>query len=124
MPLITPLTYGPFVQLEQQYDCCWFLVDEQQLCLEASECVALGQMQVRIHFGQLQCSAPGMLRLEIPLDVLEDDDEIRRKAFDAQANKEIAAIDEGALAATWFTHVMGRPCRLFKKDPGRPVDES
>ena len=59
-----------------------------------------------------------MLCLELMLDVIEDDDEVRRIATDTHGQAR-AAIDEGELAAVWFEHVLGRPCRLYKKDPGQ-----
>lgn len=123
MRAITPLQFGPTLCCDPQYENRWFLVDEQQRSLSATACASLDALTVRIHFGQLQFAVEGMLRLEIPLDVLEDDDEVRRIALDESSKSEIKAIDEGGLAAVWFSNVLGRPCLLYKKDTGRPVEE-
>ncbi|VFR47444.1 ortholog of Bordetella pertussis (BX470248) BP3468 [plant metagenome] len=59
--------------------------------------------------------APGMLRLDIPLDVIEDDDSVRRVA--RVADQDVDVVDEGDLAAAWFSNVAGQPCRLVKLHP-------
>lgn len=115
---VSPICFGPAVSAETKYHHQWFLVNPGLQCLDEKSCQALSQIELQIHMGKLQLRAPGMLRLELLLDVLEDDDELRCTAFDN--NVKIAAIDEGELAATWFSHVVGQPCRLLKKDPGNP----
>lgn len=115
---ISPICFGPAISLDAKYHHQWFLVSPNLQCLDVQACQALSQMQIQKHMGHIQLRAPGMLRLELLLDVLEDDDESRCIALDG--NNKIAAIDEGELAATWFSHVIGQPCRLLKKDPGNP----
>lgn len=115
---VSPICFGPTISLDTKYQHQWFLVSPSLQCLDEKTCEALSQVQIQTHMGQLQLRASGMLRLELLLDVLEDDDELRCIALDN--NVKIAAIDEGELAATWFSHIIGQPCRLLKKDPGNP----
>lgn len=117
---ISPIRFGPVIQLQTKYHHQWFLVSPSLQCLDEHACQALAQVQMQKHMGQLQLRAPGMLRLELLLDVIEDDDESRCIAIDI--NHKIASIDEGELAATWFSHVIGQDCRLLKKDPGKHDD--
>lgn len=124
MQTVTPLQFGPSLHGDLQYENRWFLVDEQHRSLSVAACAPLATMRIRIHFGQLQFASEGMLRLEVPMDVIEDDDGVRRIALDEQGITEIAAIDEGQLAAVWFSNVIGQPCRLYKKDAGCPERES
>lgn len=120
MQLISPILYGPSLQLDSRYQHQWFLADAQSLrMLNAEDCKGLQALELSVSLGDLQLRAPGMLRLELLLDVIEDDDEYRCLATDAQGNK-IAAINEGQLPAVWFEQLVGRPCVLFKRDPGRP----
>lgn len=119
---VTPICFAPSAPLADSYQQQWFLVDTDFNLLSAQACQGLEQLQIQVHMGQLQLRAPGMLRLELLLDVLEDDDEVRCNALTADQTV-IAAIDEGDLAATWFSHVVGQPCRLLKKDPGKPKGE-
>ncbi len=65
--------------------------------------------------GYLVLRAPGMLRMDIPLDVIEDDDSVVRQA--SIATQSVAVVDEGDLAAVWFGHVTGQTCRLVKVHP-------
>lgn len=116
---ITPICFAPTVAIDGKYHEQWFLVTPELQCLDQEACKPLAQLTQQRSMGHLQLRAPGMLRLELVLDVLEDDDEVRCRALDSNG-VEIAAIDEGELAAVWFSHVLGRPCRLLKKDPGYP----
>jgi len=56
-----------------------------------------------------------MLRMDIPLDVLEDDDSVKRNA--TINGQTVAVVDEGDLAAVWFGNVTGVECRLVKVHP-------
>lgn len=116
---ITPICFAPTLDIDAKYHQQWFLVTPELRSLSRDECEPLSQLTMQRSMGYLQLRAPGMLRLELVLDVLEDDDEVRCRAIDT-AGMEIAAIDEGELASVWFSHVVGRPCRLVKRDPGNP----
>lgn len=117
--MISPIQFGPSLTIDSTYQSQWFLVDTNKHQLSDSECQALRQLELTVKFGQLQVRAPGMLLLELALDVLEDDDSFRCAAINLH-NTKVSAIDEGALAAAWFEKILGRPCLLFKKDPGHP----
>ncbi|HJH24350.1 MAG TPA: MOSC N-terminal beta barrel domain-containing protein [Paenalcaligenes hominis] len=117
--MVSPILFGPTIALDKRYSNQWFLTDGKGKALTASDCAALNQLELRTKLGYLQVRAPGMLLLELALDVLEDDDSVRLQAS-ADDGTPIAAIDEGVLAATWFSHVIGQPCLLLKKDPGHP----
>ena len=118
LALVTPIQFAPALTMPSHYHHQWFLVDTQGHVLSEQDCAGLAQLQLSTRFGQLQVRALGMLCLELMLDVIEDDDEVRRIATDTHGQAR-AAIDEGELAAVWFEHVLGRPCRLYKKDPGQ-----
>src|SRR3546814_16430775 len=62
------------------YDKRWLVVDESGAWLTPSHCDKLADIKVEISLGYLVMKAKGMLRLDIPLDVIEDDDSVRRQA--------------------------------------------
>jgi uncharacterized protein YcbX len=97
------------------YDHRWLVVDETDNWVSHKTCSKLAEVQTDVSLGSLVMRAPGMLRLDIPLDVIEDDDSVRRKAM--VANQLVDVVDEGELAATWLTKFLGRPCRLVKLHP-------
>lgn len=91
----------------------WLIVDDSDRWF--SDTQRLAKIELNIIFGYLALQAPGMLRLDIPLDVIEDDDSVRRQIIiDGQA---IDVVDEGEVAATWATACLGLPCRLVKIHP-------
>lgn len=93
----------------------WLVVDESGQWLTAQACPALAGVTTDIKMGYLVLRAPGMLRMDIPLDVIEDDDSVLRKA--TVGAQQLSVVDEGDLAAVWFGHVTGRTCRLVKVHP-------
>lgn len=94
----------------------WFLVDEQ-LCWLLDP--LLDSVELTIRHGMLVIKAPGMLRLDIPMDVIEDDDSVRMTA--QSGSEQVDVIDEGDLAAVWFSNLIGRSCRLVKVHPDATV---
>src|SRR5690606_8747890 len=101
-----------------QYDRRWLVVDQDGALLTGGRSGALRDVEIGIKFGYLVLRAPGMLRLDIPMDVLEDDDSVRRLArIGAQ---QVDVVDEGGLAATWFSTYLDQPCRLVKVHPEAP----
>lgn len=93
----------------------WFVVDANGHWLSAVRCAALTSVVTEIKLGSLVLRAPGMLRIDIPLDVIEDDDSVKRTV---QVGKQsVVVVDEGDVTATWLTHVAGQPCRLVKLHP-------
>lgn len=103
----------------QDYHHRWLLVDEQGQLLSGHHLVGLNQVQVTLKLGSLVIKAPGMMRLDIPLDVIEDDDSVRRTLHTAGQSFDV--VDEGDLAAAWFANVCGQPCRLVKIHPDSVV---
>ena len=95
------------------YNGRWFLVDLEDNSLTSAPHPRLLDINVDIKFGYLVLTAAGMLRLDLVLDVVEDDESVQRIVYlDGQA---VTVVDEGDLAATWFEHVLGEPCRLVKR---------
>lgn len=97
------------------YDRRWLLTDEDGNWIGADQCPALATVGTELKFGYLVLRAPGMLRLDIPLDVIEDDDSVR---FTAKIGDQMVdVVDEGELAAAWLSNVVGRTCGLMKVHP-------
>jgi uncharacterized protein YcbX len=93
----------------------WLVVDEEGRLITAQSCPALADVTTDIKLGYLVLRAPGMLRMDIPLDVIEDDDSVLRQALVGE--QQVQVVDEGDLAAVWFGHVTGRVSRLVKVHP-------
>lgn len=99
----------------QDYDRRWLLVDDQDAWLSAREEPRLAELQLDVRFGHLVIRAPGMLRLDLMLDVIEDDESVERTAH--IGTQPVRVVDEGRLACAWFSDWLGRPCRLVKVHP-------
>jgi uncharacterized protein YcbX len=97
------------------YDRRWLVVDESDNWISHKACSKLAEIQTDVSLGFLAMRAPGMLRLDIPLDIIEDDDSVRRTAM--IGNQVVDVVDEGELAATWLSKFLERPCRLVKVHP-------
>lgn len=98
----------------------WFVVDANNQWLGATQSAALSNVTTDLKMGALVLRAPGMLRIDVPLDVIEDDDSVKRTVQVGQQS--VIVVDEGDVTATWLTHVTGQPCRLVKLHPeAQPV---
>ena len=97
------------------YDRRWLVVDEQDCWLAADQAPRLAELDLSLRFGYLVIRAAGMLRLDVPLDVIEDDDSVERTA--RIGGQEVRVVDEGELASAWFAEWLGQPCRLVKVHP-------
>ncbi|TAN27354.1 MAG: hypothetical protein EPN31_12580 [Castellaniella sp.] len=97
------------------YDHRWLLVDGDNAWLNGGQAPRLGELDLSLRFGYLVIRAPGMLRLDIPLDVIEDDESVERVA--QVGGQAVRVVDEGDLAAAWFAEWLGQPCRLMKVHP-------
>lgn len=93
------------------YDGRWRLLEAEGRFVPQGE-PALASVSVSLRFGYLVLQAPGMLRLDIPLDVIEDDPSVVQTA--SLDGTQVQVVDEGDWAAEWFSQVMGRPVRLVK----------
>lgn len=97
------------------YDRRWLLADPEGMWLAADRAPGLTKLDLSLRFGYLVVRAPGMLRLDVPLDVIEDDASVECPV--AVGAQSVRAVDEGELAAAWFTEWLGQPCRLVKVHP-------
>jgi len=97
------------------YDGRWLLVDEDWNGLDFETHPRLAEIGVELRYGYLVIRAPGMLRMDLPLDVIEDDDSVRRTAF--LQGQGFDVVDEGDLAAAWVSNFLGSPARLVKVHP-------
>jgi uncharacterized protein YcbX len=103
------------------YDRRWLLVNSGGQWMTRKDCPAIAQITVELRFGYLVLRAPGMLRIDIPLDVIEDDDSVRSAVL--VGRQAVDVVDEGELAAAWMSNYAGIPCRLMKVHPDMgPVD--
>ncbi len=98
----------------------WLIVDDQGHSLSDHALSALQDVSVDIKMGYLVLRAPGMLRMDIPLDVIEDDDSVRRNV--QVGAQQVDVVDEGDVAGVWFGHVTGTICRLVKVHPDAHPD--
>lgn len=129
--LYTPVMYCPVVEgkaPKQEYQLRWLLVDGQQHIVSVVDSPKLADIQIDIKFGYLVLRAPGMLRLDIPMDVIEDDENafewvslsdaekvlIKSVSSDISADS-IRVVSEGDLAAQWFSVYLEKPIRLMKR---------
>jgi len=101
--------------LAAQYDRRWLVVDEVGTWLSPQQAPRLADIDASFRYGYLALRAPGMLRMDIPLEVEEDDDSVMRTATIGDAT--IAVVDEGDLLAAWLSNFLQRPCRLVKRHP-------
>lgn len=108
------------------HDRQWMLVDEDGCAVSQREAPRLALVRTAIRFDNLVLTAPGMLRLDLPVFVEEDAPEtwctvtIRSDA--------VQAVDEGDLCAQWFSDFLGRRVRLVKFHPdarraARPAEQ-
>lgn len=96
----------------QPYHERWRLIETSGQPVPADD-PALARVEVTLRFGFMVLRAPGMLRLDVPLEVIEDDPSVF-ETFSLEG-KSIQMVDEGAWAAEWFSQVLGRPVRLMKR---------
>jgi uncharacterized protein YcbX len=101
------------------YDRQWLVVDADGRWLTQRDHPSLAQVAVAIRFGYLVIRAPGMLRMDIPLDVIEDDESVWRHA--TIGKQRVDVVDEGDLAAAWISNFLGVPSRLVKVHPDVPA---
>ena len=92
----------------------WLLIDGQSQALDKDD-PALKQIELSIRFDYLVIRAPGMLRLDIPVDVLEDDEDAFEEA--RLEGRALQVVSEGQLADAWFSKLLDRPVRLVKLHP-------
>jgi len=102
----------------QPYHRRWLIANDAGLWITRDICPKLATVTVQLRLGYLVLHAPGMLRMDIPLDVIEDDDSVRYTLL--VAGQEADVIDEGELAAAWISNYVQIPCRILKLHPDAP----
>jgi uncharacterized protein YcbX len=97
------------------YDREWMLVDADGEALTQREFPKMALIVPRLKGEVLEVRAPGMLALEIPLDLPHPDDErlLRVRVWD----DEVDAYDCDETTATWFSKAIGTDCRLVRFHP-------
>lgn len=97
------------------YDREWMVVDMQGNFLTQREHPAMAQIMPRIYADCLKLRAPGMLELEIPLDLpdAEHAPTITVQVWDDT----LTAYDCDAVTARWFSQALEVPCRLVRFHP-------
>lgn len=97
----------------------WLVANDSGQWLNRELCPRLADVAVELRLGYLVLRAPGMLRMDIPLDVIEDDDSVR---YSMKVGEQVIdVVDEGELAAAWISNFVQIPCRIMKVHPDTPV---
>jgi uncharacterized protein YcbX len=100
---------------EHIYDREWMVVNEQGEFLTQREHPKMALIKPRIKLDTLELRAPGMLRLEIPLDL---PDPVQAPTLNVRVwSDTVKAYDCDDTAAAWFSNFLGLPCRLARFHP-------
>lgn len=100
---------------EHIYDREWMVVNDRGEFLTQREHPEMALIRPRIKADTLEVRAPGMLALEIPLD-LPDPEEA--PTLDVRVwDDKVKAYDCDLTTATWFSNFLGEPCRLVRFHP-------
>lgn len=94
------------------YDREWMVIDADGVALTQRTHPKMALIQPRIKGDHLEIRAPGMLALEVPLD-LPAPDTTPRLNVNVWGN-EILAFDLGELCATWFSKFLDAPLRFVR----------
>lgn len=97
------------------HDRRWMVVDDRGEFLSQREAPRLALVTTALAGETMRVGAPGMLRIELPLEVEEDEPSAMRKV--SIWNDVVGAVDEGDYVAQWFSDFLGRPARLVKLHP-------
>ncbi len=94
------------------YDREWMVVDNTGRFLTQREYPKMALIQPAIRTDMLVLRAPGMLQLEIPLDLPAPE---QSRTLQVQVwDDTVTAYDCDAVTATWFSNAVGTPCRLVR----------
>lgn len=97
---------------EHIYDREWMVVDAQGLFMTQRQYPRMALITPRIKADTLELRAPGMLRLEIPLDLPAPED---ARTLNVRVwNDTVPAYDCDETTAAWFSNVLGISCRLVR----------
>lgn len=100
---------------EHIYDREWMIVDENGVFLTQRSHPKMALISPRIKSETLELRAPGMLRLEIPLD-LPDPNTAPTLDVEVWGTK-VKAYDCDETTAAWFSNAVGAKCRLVRFHP-------
>jgi len=100
---------------EQIYDRKWMVVDANGDFLTQRDHPRMALIRPRLKADTLELRAPGMLALEIPLN-LPDPNEAPTLHVRVW-NDAVKAYDCDETTATWFSKFLGAPCRLVRFHP-------
>jgi uncharacterized protein YcbX len=100
---------------EQIYDREWMVVDAQGDFLTQREYPRMALITPRLKADTLELRAPGMLRLEIPLDL--PDPELAPTLMVQVWDDSVKAYDCDETTAAWFSGMLGVACRLVRFHP-------
>lgn len=132
MPLLTELNLYPIkscagialreatltaagLMSEHIYDREWMVVDAHGDFLTQREHPRMALIKPRIKADTLEVRAPGMLALEIPLDLPDPD---HAPTMEVRVwGEPVKAYDCDNTTATWFSSFLGLPCRLVRFHP-------
>lgn len=93
----------------------WMVIDDQGVFLTQRDLPRLALIETGLRFDSLQLKAPGMLRLDIPVQGFDYDP---AKQFSVQVwGDTVAAFAENDLVSRWFSDFLGREVRLVRIDP-------
>jgi uncharacterized protein YcbX len=104
------------------YDREWMIVDGRGRFLTQREHPKMALIMPQIAADTLELRAPGMLRLQIPLDLPDPE---TAPTLDVQVwNDTVKAYDCDDMTARWFSNAIGVDCRLvrFHPDAKRAAD--
>lgn len=100
---------------EHVYDREWMVIDANGEFVTQRTNPRIALITPRIKSDSLELRAPGMLRLEIPLDL--PDPENASTVNVRVWNDTVKAYDCDDTTATWFSNAIGIPCRLVRFHP-------
>ncbi|WP_317205317.1 MOSC domain-containing protein [Janthinobacterium sp.] len=100
---------------EQIYDREWMVVDAAGRFLSQREHPRMALITPRLKGSVLELRAPGMLRLELQLDL--PDPELAPTLAVQVWDDQLKAYDCDAVTAAWFSNAVGAPCRLVRFHP-------
>lgn len=98
-----------------EHDRRWMVVDDRGEFLTQREAPRLALITPSLRSEVMRIAAPGMLRIELPLEVEEDDPTVLRKV--TVWGDVVEAVDEGDYVAQWLSDFLGRRARLVKLHP-------
>lgn len=100
---------------EHIYDREWMVIDAQGEFITQRQHPKMASIVPRIKADVLELRAPGMLRLEIPLDLPDPD---HAPTLEVRVwNDKLIAYDCDEITAAWFSKALGLPCRLARFHP-------